>query len=247
MGNRAIIKGKNSDLGLYVHWNGGYDSVYPILQYCKLKGYRGMDADSYGLARLCQVYANFFGGTNSVGIEKVERNMTACIVEGYGLDNGVYEVDNDWNIVTHWNYSGREVVRKVIDAPISDSELKESLLFIDRQMPEHDRLGADFLMADVVPVSDIKIGDKVFVETLGGCELRTVEGYGKDEYVNGTHILNVPYVDLYSHKNDFTGENDYSWNINNYIRTETVRRKHIADEELAKEIADELWTKMKGE
>ena len=27
MGNRAIIKGFGTNIGVYVHWNGGYDSV----------------------------------------------------------------------------------------------------------------------------------------------------------------------------------------------------------------------------
>ena len=37
MGNRALIKGKGSNLGVYVHWNGGYDSVLAFTHYCKLK------------------------------------------------------------------------------------------------------------------------------------------------------------------------------------------------------------------
>ena len=36
MGNRAIIKGKNQALGVYVHWNGGYDSVNAFCTYCCL-------------------------------------------------------------------------------------------------------------------------------------------------------------------------------------------------------------------
>lgn len=55
MGNRAIIKGKNQALGVYVHWNGGYDSVNAFCTYCKLKGYRSPETDSYGIARLAQV------------------------------------------------------------------------------------------------------------------------------------------------------------------------------------------------
>ena len=65
MGNRAIIKGKNQALGVYVHWNGGYDSVNVFCTYCKLKGYRSPETDSYGIARLAQVIGNFFGGNVS--------------------------------------------------------------------------------------------------------------------------------------------------------------------------------------
>ena len=37
MGNRAIIKGKNQALGVYVHWNGGYDSVNAFLYILQIK------------------------------------------------------------------------------------------------------------------------------------------------------------------------------------------------------------------
>ena len=30
MGNRAIIKGVGTNIGVYVHWNGGYDSVLAL-------------------------------------------------------------------------------------------------------------------------------------------------------------------------------------------------------------------------
>ena len=104
MGNRAIIKGKGTDIGVYVHWNGGYDSVRGFIEYCKLKGYRSPEVDSYGLARLCQVIGNFFGGTLSVGIVTMPgtKRMTAHKMKEYwALDNGIYELQN-WDIVAHW-------------------------------------------------------------------------------------------------------------------------------------------------
>jgi hypothetical protein len=46
MGNRAVItttrerEPKNSnEIGIYLHWNGGRNSVEAFLTYCKLKGY----------------------------------------------------------------------------------------------------------------------------------------------------------------------------------------------------------------
>ena len=57
MGNRAIIKGVGTNIGVYVHWNGGYDSVLAFTQYCKLKGYRSLEsAPAYGTARLAQTF-----------------------------------------------------------------------------------------------------------------------------------------------------------------------------------------------
>lgn len=72
MGNTGIVKGKGTNLGLYLHWNGGYDSVLAFTQYCKLKGYRSPENDCYGLARLCQVVTNFFGEGLSVGFFKYD-------------------------------------------------------------------------------------------------------------------------------------------------------------------------------
>lgn len=98
MGNRAVITTENKDLGVYLHWNGGRDSVEAFLMYCKLKGYRCPENDCYGWARLCQVIGNFFGGELSVGIDKYDK------LDLDNWDNGVYII-KDWNIV------GREFVR----------------------------------------------------------------------------------------------------------------------------------------
>lgn len=103
MGNRAIIKGVGTNIGVYVHWNGGYDSVLAFTQYCKLKGFRSPESDpAYGTARLAQVIGNYFGGGLSVGIENMSGTtvMTPELVQEFYLDNGVYEIEN-WEIVKH--------------------------------------------------------------------------------------------------------------------------------------------------
>ncbi len=93
MGNRAVITTPERKIGLYLHWNGGRDTVEPLLRYCELKGYRAPSSDSYGWARFCQVVGNFFGGTLSVGIAPYsdDRRMNPG-------DNGIYVVDG-WKIV----------------------------------------------------------------------------------------------------------------------------------------------------
>ena len=95
MGNRAVITTKEgyiiqeSNLGVYLHWNGGRDSVEAFLKYCELKGFRSPENDCYGWARLCQVIGNFFGGGNSVGIDVVEN------LDCNNFDNGVYIIENN--------------------------------------------------------------------------------------------------------------------------------------------------------
>ena len=134
MGNRAVITTStaldvagSSDLGVYLHWNGGRDSVEAILTYCKLKEYRPPEQDDYGWARLCQVIGNFFGGSLSVGI-----NKCFCLDCDNG-DNGVYII-KDWQIVGRRYFSGEEQSRH---------DLFTMLLDIDKCQP--DPLGESFI------------------------------------------------------------------------------------------------------
>lgn len=96
MGNRAVITTKSNfkhnGIGVYLHWNGGRDSVEAFLKYCALKGYRSPETDCYGWARLCQVIGNFFGGDTALGIDTLDHLDCA------NGDNGVYFIEN-WKIV----------------------------------------------------------------------------------------------------------------------------------------------------
>ena len=92
MGNRAIITTRERKIGLYLHWNGGRDTVEPLLRYCELQGYRPPSSDNYGWARICQVVGNFFGGTLSVGIGPYTDD--ASMDPG---DNGIYVIEG-WRI-----------------------------------------------------------------------------------------------------------------------------------------------------
>lgn len=130
MGNRAVITTRKRDLGLYLHWNGGRDSVEAFLRYCELRGFRCPEQDDYGWARLCQVVANFMGGNGlSVGIlpYTTDEHMVA-----YGDDNGVYVIEG-WRIVDRvYPWEGFE--------EHEDYELGAMLLEIDASQPEDQRL-----------------------------------------------------------------------------------------------------------
>ena len=124
MGNRAIIKPVDKDIGVYLHWNGGRDSVRAFLKYCELKGYRAPSDDNYGWARLCQVIGNFFGGSTSLGIDTV--NNLDC----NNWDNGVYLIEG-WEIVGRMYFDGEEQ---------DYYDLVEMLNGINDQMPESERI-----------------------------------------------------------------------------------------------------------
>ena len=136
MGNRAVItasKAKNvaesNDIGVYLHWNGGRDSVEAFLKYCELKGYRSPDTDCYGWARLCQVIGNFFGGELSIGIDR------CCCLDCDNRDNGVYIIKG-WEIVGREYFEGEEQ---------RYHDLLEMLEAIDDKQPEGERLRHEVL------------------------------------------------------------------------------------------------------
>lgn len=223
MGNRAIIKGKNSNLGVYVHWNGGYESVYAFTQYCKMKRYRSPEKDSYGIARLAQVIGNFFGGTLSVGIHVFPEDMielTKEKVDDLWLDNGVYELE-DWEIVKWWNPEPYDNPNNELlqEFGVDMSECTDMILAIDECMPKKEQLGEEFLNSEWAPTASLAIGDEVFIydniyEKYDKC---TVLGFGEDKFLNGTNVKGLPYVDKF----------DYNDNINSYIRDEKIRKKRV--------------------
>lgn len=131
MGNRAVITTRenfnNDGIGVYLHWNGGRDSVQAFLTYCKMKGYREPTSDNYGWARLCQVIGNFFGGSTSIGID-VCNNLDCD-----NWDNGTYIIDG-WDIVDR---------KYLISSEQNEYDLYNMLCEIDEAQPINEQLGAE--------------------------------------------------------------------------------------------------------
>ena len=75
-------------IGVYLHWNGGYDSIKPFCMACKELGYRSPASDDYGIACFIQLVRNFFGMDGlSVGVNTLSR------LDCDNGDNGVFFVD----------------------------------------------------------------------------------------------------------------------------------------------------------
>ena len=92
---------ENNGIGVYLHWNGGRDSVEGFLEYCKMCGYREPDEDNYGWASLVTVISNFFGCDGlGVGVDVVEN--LDC-----DSDNGVYLIKG-WDIEGRMNFEDDE-------------------------------------------------------------------------------------------------------------------------------------------
>lgn len=110
MGNRAVITTapfKASNIGIYVHWNGGQESIEGFLQAAKALRFRSPSADNYGWAHLAQIIANFFGSDGlCVGVNKCSN------LDCNNSDNGVWLIDG-WDLVGNTSGATSGRVRKV--------------------------------------------------------------------------------------------------------------------------------------
>lgn len=129
MGNRAVITTQDKKIGIYLHWNGGLDSVNAFLTYCKLKGYRRPENDNYGWARMCQVIGNYFGEGTSIGIDEYKH---LDIDNG---DNGVYVIEN-WEVVDRLYHKGKEQ---------NNHDLLQMLFDINNAQPEKEQLNDEII------------------------------------------------------------------------------------------------------
>ena len=130
MGNRAYIvfdapKGKKLSANdalpaVYLHWNGGPESVYTFLAYCKEVCREG-DAE-YIPARFVQIVGNYLGNNLSLGLTAVRREDIQELSR-VG-DNGCYVVDTDTYAVTERHFEN------YIDLPCRDgTPWKEGVTF----------------------------------------------------------------------------------------------------------------------
>ena len=116
MGNRSVLVSKdttkqnaNQKIGIYLHWYGDKETVQELLEDVKAKHPRGVISDpSYGYARLCQIIADKI--TEDTLKSPFETSKSHAYETGIGIgivseldtqngDNGVYYIDDDYNIV----------------------------------------------------------------------------------------------------------------------------------------------------
>ncbi len=131
MGNRAVItfsENRSTGVGIYLHWNGGLESVLAFLDAAKARGFRDPASDpSYAMARLCGLIHEFFGVRDScsLGVGLLSSLHTD------NWDNGVYVVGKDWAIVDRWGKGsgrGRELADLSGECRIQYDEILASLI-----------------------------------------------------------------------------------------------------------------------
>lgn len=118
MGNRAVVAVEGSSVGIYLHWNGGIESIAAFLRAAKDLGVRDPVGDtSYFYARFAQLVGNYFGGSTSIGIEAMNK------IDQDNGDNGVYIVGADFAIVKRLHGNGRSVLKA--------NQAKSDLIYAD--------------------------------------------------------------------------------------------------------------------
>lgn len=97
MANRAVITTAPfglDNVGIYVHWNGGPESIAAFLGAAQRMGTPSPEKDpARAMARLTQVIANYFGNSDSIGIGRV-RDLDYA-----NQENGTYLIGGDWEIL----------------------------------------------------------------------------------------------------------------------------------------------------
>lgn len=109
MGNRATITTAPFDKKnacIYVHWNGGRESIEAFCAAAKELGYRSPGSDdSYAMARLTGLICTYFdlADSTSIGLGTVDDLLEA------GDDNGCFVLGGDWEIVERRSCKGRVI------------------------------------------------------------------------------------------------------------------------------------------
>jgi hypothetical protein len=122
MGNRAVITASNSTkhgLGIYLHWDGGIESVLAFLDTAREIGYRSPVGDeSYGMARLCGLICLFSGLRNDTGVGINDLSNLDCD----NFDNGVFVVGHNWELVDRWGKGSKPLNAEAIHAARASKE-----------------------------------------------------------------------------------------------------------------------------
>lgn len=124
MGNRAVITASTSHtkgIGIYLHWNGGIESVQAFLDVAKARGFRDPTYDeSYGMARLCGLIHEFFGvdQDTSLGIGTLEQ------LDCDNYDNGVFVIGKGWAITERWGKGSQVFTPGAVDMARANEQYK---------------------------------------------------------------------------------------------------------------------------
>lgn len=127
MGNRAVITAstnRTSGVGIYLHWNGGPESVLAFIHAARERGFRDPASDdSYAMARLCGLIHEFFGVNESTSLGIGCLNQ----LDTNNWDNGTYVIGKGWEIVERWGDGSDQSKLKVSDLNVRENTVYEEI------------------------------------------------------------------------------------------------------------------------
>lgn len=103
MGNRCVILNKDKTKGIYQHWDGGRDSIEPLLQIAKEEYEQDRGEFSYEpFNAVLEVSKKVFNG------DVLDLKLLSKFKSFSVGDNGIYIVDNKFKIVGREDFNGEE-------------------------------------------------------------------------------------------------------------------------------------------
>lgn len=238
MGNRAVITKLGSEKGIYLHWNGGMDSVKPIVWFAKHFIFDMEELDAINFVAKCW------------GLDPDYRNASELDCNNY--DNGVYIVNN-----------GVIIGRVYAPSKEQDSyDFDEMVDSLNSAMPKNYRKSREFVLKYLASESlkdewgnidkekfrdKVHIGSEVLVHEWNGDAFFKLLGVRKShELVNGEdrygkYYFNFTKLNKYQSPWDDADER-LEGNPNSYYDPSDKEDVRVVNEERYKE----LLAKSKG-
>lgn len=149
MSNSAVITGdpclEQGSTGIYLHWNGGTDEIWPLCAYARIKGISGPYlGHGEGFTDLCQIIGNWIGRPRAMRIGDV------AAMDTNNTDHGCYIIDRDLNIRA----------RLFTGDKICEDGWENMVLDIDSKQPEQLQIG-EYFRATPTPIEKLDMGDRV--------------------------------------------------------------------------------------
>mgnify|MGYP001559088044 CR=1 FL=1 len=135
MGNRAVVIFKHEKTlspAVYLHWNGGLESILAFLQEMDRRKIRGGSNMDYQVARFIHVCCDFFdlaGATGlSVGTFNAPKSLTPASLKAICPgDNGVFVIERSGTCKITQYVDGKMFINPISRLSAADKEVTEGI------------------------------------------------------------------------------------------------------------------------
>lgn len=211
MGNRAFITHKDSPIGIYLRWCGDFDSIKPLLDYCKLAfpESKGFTSGGSGIAEFSTAVMNLCEDSVLIQAHNGEDSDPG--------DNGIYYVDG-WNIVSR---------TRPTDEQNDHDEYWEMMTEINESQSQNIKVPEGVLHSVEADLDNLNVGDTVYHYVWDYDLIRSV---WKETKVFGETVVKgqvLPVIDYYKN-NDNALRTSEIINPNNIISEDKISRLRVA-------------------